>query len=256
MTDFNGSDLRGSRFDRADLSGSRMYLVDLSGVVIREADMTGAVIRGVELVNVEIDGLIKNVTVNGVEIGPLVEAELDRQYPDRAKMRPEDPAGFAAAWDIVERLWAGTVEHARRLPPDLLHEQVDGEWSFIETLRHLTFATDSWIRRAILGDPAPWDPLGLPWDGMPDTEGVPRDRTARPSLDEVLELRRDRMATAREVIDGLTEASLASDTKPVEGPGWPPPQSYPVRRCLRVILNEEWEHRLFAERDLAVLEQR
>jgi hypothetical protein len=26
-------------------------------------------------------------------------------------------------------------------------------WSFIETLRHLVFATDSWIRRAMLGDP-------------------------------------------------------------------------------------------------------
>jgi DinB superfamily len=35
----------------------------------------------------------------------------------------------------------------------LLHESVGGEWSFIETLRHLVFATDSWIRRAILGDP-------------------------------------------------------------------------------------------------------
>ena len=56
---------------------------------------------------------------------------------------------------MVERLWDGTVARARRLDPDLLHESVDGEWSFIETLRHLVFATDSWIRRAILGDPAP-----------------------------------------------------------------------------------------------------
>jgi hypothetical protein len=52
-------------------------------------------------------------------------------------------------------LWGGTVERARRLPPALLHESVDGEWSYIETLRHLVFATDARIRRAILGDPAP-----------------------------------------------------------------------------------------------------
>ena len=26
-----------------------------------------------------------------------------------------------------------------------------------------------------------------------------------------------------------------------------------VRECLRCILNEEWEHRLYAERDLAAL---
>jgi Pentapeptide repeats (8 copies) len=38
------------------------------------------------------------------------------------------------------------------------------------------------------------------------------------------------------------------------GPGWPPPRSYPVRECLLIILNEEWEHRLYAERDLGVLE--
>jgi hypothetical protein len=60
----------------------------------------------------------------------------------------------------------------------------------------------------------------------------------------------------RQVIEGLTDASLDADTEPVEGPGWPESRSYPVRTCLRVILNEEWEHRLYAERDLASLETR
>jgi hypothetical protein len=171
-------------------------------------------------------------------------------------MRPTDPAGFREAWDILERLWDGTVERARRLQPELLHESVNGEWSFIETLRHLAFVTDSWIRRAMLGDPSPWDPLDLPWDEMPDTPGVPRDRDVRPSLDTALELRRGRMSTVREVIDGLTDASLDGNTEPVEGPGWPQPRSYPVRQCLRIILNEEWVHRLYAERDLEALEAR
>ena len=116
------------------------------------------------------------------------------------------------------------------------------------------FATDAWIRRAILGDPAPWDPLGLPWDEAPDTPGVPRDRAARPSLDTVLELRRDRMSSVRRVIEGLTAESLDAQTKPVEAPGWPPPRSFSVRECLLVVLNEEWEHRLYAERDLGALE--
>ena len=265
VPDFIGSDLRGAQFERADLSGARLHAVDLSsarlhgvdlsGVVIRGADLSGAVLRGVELANVEISGELANVTVNGVDIGPLVEAELDRRYPDRAAMRPPDPAGFAAAWDILERLWDGTVERARGLPPGRLHEQVNGEWSFTETLRHLVFATDSWVRRAILGDPAPWDPLDLPWDEMPDTDGVPRDRAARPPLEEVLALRRDRMATVRRVIAGLSDETLAAGTEPVDGPGWPQPRSYPVREVLLIILNEEWEHRLYAERDLAVLGQ-
>ena len=67
-------------------------------------------------------------------------------------------------------------------------------------------------------DPSPWDPLDLPWDEMPDTRAIPRDREIRPSRDEVLALRRDRMATVRTVIDTLTGVSLAIHTEPVEGP--------------------------------------
>jgi DinB superfamily/Pentapeptide repeats (8 copies) len=254
MADFTGADLRGSRFERADLSGAQLFAVDLSGARFRGVDLSGAVMRGVELAGVDITGEIENVTINGVDIGPLVSAELDRRDPDRVKMRPADAAGFREAWDILERLWDQTVARARRLPPERLHESVDGEWSFIETLRHLVLATDAWIRRAILGDPSPWDPLGLPWDEMPDTPGMPRDRDARPSLDTVLELRRDRMSTVRQVIDGLTDTSLDSQTMPVEAPGWPPPRSFLVRECLLVTLNEEWEHRRYAERDLDALE--
>ena len=256
MADFIRTDLRGSRFERANLNAARFHAVDLAGARFHGADLRGVVMRGVELSDAHIYGEIENLTINGVVIGPLVDAELNRRYPGRAKMRPTDPAGFREAWDILERLWGETVDRAYRMPPELLHESVDGEWSFIETLRHLVFATDSWIRRAIGGDPSPWDPLDLPWDEMPDTPGVPHDRDVRPSLETVLELRRDRMSTVREDLGGLTDASLDGHTEPVEGPGWPPPRSFPVRECLLCILNEEWEHRLYAERDLAALEAR
>ena len=247
------TDLRGKRFEFADLTCAEFRKVYLTDAQFRSVDLTGVVMHDVELANVDITGDLHNVTINGVDIAPLVEAELDRRHPGRAKMRPSDPAGFREAWDVIERLWAGTVTRARSLDPDLLHESVNGEWSFIETLRHLAFATDAWVRRCILGDPSPWDPLDLPWDEMPDTPGIPRDRDARPSLDEVLELRRDRMATVRQFVDALTDESLDADTKPVEGPGWPESRSYPVRDCLLVVLNEEWQHRLYAERDLDLL---
>lgn len=256
MAEFTHEDLSGSRFERVDLTAAEFRSVDLTRARFRGVDFRDVVMTGVEMCDVRIDGEFKNLLLNGVDVAPLVEAELDRRDPDRVRMRPTDPAGFREAWDIVERLWEGTVERAGGLDPGLLHESVDGEWSFIETLRHLAFATDSWVRRGIQGDPAPWDPLDLPWDEMPDTPGVPRDRGARPSLDEALALRRDRMATVRAVIDDLTDESLAAHTEPVEGPGWPPPVSFPVREVLLVILNEEWHHRLFAERDLAVLEAR
>jgi DinB superfamily/Pentapeptide repeats (8 copies) len=266
MADFVDADLRGARFEHVDLRSARFERIRLDGAELRNVDLTGArlygvdlsgvVMRGVDLVEADIHGDVWNLRINDVDVAPLITAELDRRHPERAKMRPTTPAGFREAWDVVERLWGGTVERARRLPPEQLHESVDGEWSFIETLRHLVFATDAWVRRAILGDPAPWDPLDLPWDEMPDIPGVPRDRGARPSLDTVLALRRDRMATVRQVVDGLTDESLAGHTTPVEAPGWPRPESYPVRGCLRTILNEEWEHRHYAERDLAALETR
>ena len=266
MADFTGADLSGARIERVDLSGARLRAVNLTDARLRGVNLTGArfhgvnvaqaVLRGVEMLNVEIDAELENVTINGVDIAPLIDAELNRRDPDRAKMRPTDPAGFVQAWDVIERRWGETVDRARRLPPELSHESVDGEWSFIETLRHLVYASEAWVSRAILGDPSPWDALSLPWDEMPDTPGTPRDREARPSLDTVLALRRDRQATVRQVIEGLTDASLAQDTKAVQAPGWPPPRSFPVQECLRIVLNEEWEHRRYAERDLTAIEER
>jgi hypothetical protein len=256
MADFSGGDLRGSRFERVDLAGSQFRACDLTQARFRGVDMSRVVMRGVELIDVDIDGAIVNLTINGVDVGPLIQAELDRRHPDRARMRPTDPAGFREAWTILERLWDQTIAGARLLDPALLHESVDGEWSFIETLRHLVFVTDAWVRRATLRDPSPWHPLDLPWDEMPDTPGVPRDRDARPSLDVVLQLRQDRMSTVRDLLAGLTEESLTGDTKPVDEPGWPPARSFPVGECLGIVLGEEWQHRLYAERDLAVLRTR
>jgi hypothetical protein len=251
---FNQVDLSEATFERVTFKNARFQRVDLTGVTIRGAAVRDAEIRG-DFASLRLHGDVESLTVNGIEVAPLIEAELERLHPERAKLRPTDAAGFREAWTVIEELWAGTVERASELPPDLLHESVNGEWSFIETLRHLVFATDSWIRRVVLGDPAPWHPLDLPWDEMPDTPGVPRDRTARPALDEVMELRRDRMAAMRQVVDHLTDEQLASTTEPVEGPGWPPAIGFPVRDVLAIILNEEWWHRQFAERDLAVLRE-
>jgi uncharacterized protein YjbI with pentapeptide repeats len=254
VNDFSSEDLTGSRFEDVYLTDARFHDVDLTNARFDLVDLTGVVIRGAALVNMDLSGEIENLRVNGVDVVPLVEAELNRRYPDRVKMRPTSAEGFREAWDILEGLWQRTVERARGMAPELLHERVDGEWSFIETLRHLVFATDAWVTRAILGEPSPWDALDLPHDEMPDQPGVPRDRSARPSLDEVLALRADRMATVRRVLADLTDEKLASMTEPVGEPGYPEPVSFAVRRCLGATLNEEWEHRLYAERDLDTLE--
>ena len=265
MTDFIEQDLSNSRFERVHLrgatfkqvhfNGARLHDVDLSGLDVRDAYLDKVRLRDVELVDVDISGELGRVVVNGVEVGPLVEAELNRRMPERAKMRPDDPQGFRDAWQILQRLWQGTVERAKTLPEASLHQSVDEEWSFIQTLRHLSFASATWVERTVLGDPSPWHPLDLPWDGAPGWDGVPWDRDARPPLDEVLALRARRQATVREVVDSLTDDRLAAEVRPA-GPGYPEEsRTFTVAECLRVVLNEEWEHRLYAERDLTALQK-
>jgi len=256
VPDFSNEDLAGSRFEHVSLTDARFNDVDLGNARFSLVNFTGVTIRGAELVDVDISGEIEDLRVNGVDVVPLVEAELDRRYPERAKMRPSDADGYREAWAVLERLWQQTVDRARGMNPELLHEQVDGEWSFIQTLRHLVFATDAWVTRVVLGDPSPWDPLDLPHDEMGDEPSVPRDRDARPFLDEVLALRSDRMATVRRVIADLTDEKLAAMTEPVLEPGYPEPESYAVSRGLQAVLSEEWEHRLYAERDFDVLDAR
>jgi hypothetical protein len=266
MTEFREQDLTEARFERVSLrraSFSQVYLtdatmraVDLTGADWRGVSLSRSRLRGLEMQDVEITGELQNVVVNGIDIAPLVEAELNRRMPERALMRPDDSEGFRRAWVILERLWDGTVERAKALPEAALHRSVGDEWSFIQTLRHLSFASAAWVDRMVLGNPSPWHPLDLPWDEAPGWDGVPWDRDARPALDEVLALRRERQAMVRGVMESLTDEQLDSEVVSPTGPGWPEEgERLPVRECLRVVLNEEWEHRLYAERDLSVVEE-
>jgi hypothetical protein len=253
MTRFLEQDLTGARFERVSLRGASFHSVDLSGAQIRSSAFHGSRMRGVELVDVDIYGELQNVVVNGVDIAPLVEAELNRRMPERAKMRPDDSDGFREAWAILERLWDATVARARTFPEAALHRSVDDEWSFIQTMRHLNFASAAWVGRMVLGNPSPWHPLDLPWDEAPGWDGIPWDREARPSLDEVLTVRRERQAMVRHVMESLTNEQLASQVTRTE-PGWPQVENFPFKECLHIVLTEEWEHRLYAERDLTSLD--
>lgn len=245
-------------FKNRDLAGSRFTHVDLSEVRIRGAWLRDVKLSGVWIKDLVIEGEIEGaLLVNGVDVLPYLERELNARYPGRESVfavHAGDAEAFRAAWAVDQAAWERTVERARKLPEEKLHESIDGEWSFIQTLRHLVFATDSWIRRAIQGDPQPHHPLGLPFSEIAEIPGVPNDPNARPSLDEVLALRADRMASVSEVMERLTDERLEEMTAKVEPIGYPESESFPVRRCLIAIMVEEWEHHVFANRDLAVLE--
>jgi uncharacterized protein YjbI with pentapeptide repeats len=115
VTDFISENLTGSRFEDVYLTDARFRDVDLTNARFHLVDLTGAMIRGAALVNVDIDGEIDNLRVNGVDVVPLVEAELNRRYPDRVRMRPADADGFREASGILERLWEQTVDRARAM---------------------------------------------------------------------------------------------------------------------------------------------
>jgi DinB superfamily len=207
------------------------------------------------LIDVEIDALVQNVTVNGVDIGPLVEAELDRRHPERLALRPTDVAGALAALDAVDRFWEPTLARVRRLPVEVRDTRVAGEWSTVETLRHLLLVYDMWFGRAVLGEAAPHHPLGLPASFMDAAAlGLDLDPDLRPALDDVLAARRSRQDQLREHLAGLDDQALLRPV-PTHGiQGFPPEEERSTLDCLGVILNEEWEHHRFAVRDLDVLD--
>jgi uncharacterized damage-inducible protein DinB len=167
--------------------------------------------------------------------------------------RPEDADGFRAAWAQAQQRWTESIERARALSDEQLDERVDGEWSFVQTLRHLLFVADSWVSRGMLGVRAPHHPLGLPPTGMKAVRDL--DLDARPSLDEVLTLRADRTRMVERVMALLTDDELDEERR-CGGPGHPKAGLWSVRRCATAVVDEEWRHRDYAERDLARLTSR
>ena len=148
-----------------DLAGAVFWGADLSGARFRDVDLSGATISHASLVNVDIDALIEHVVINGVDVTAYVN-ERDPWYPLRAMLRPSDPDGMRAAWAALESEWAKTITRATALGDDALHESVNDEWSFVQTLRHLIFAIDKWFTAPILAEP--FHPIGLPNSGSID----------------------------------------------------------------------------------------
>jgi DinB superfamily/Pentapeptide repeats (8 copies) len=247
MTTFTRSDdLQAAEFVDADLRQARFVGADLSGVVMRGVDVQGAEIDAPWLL--EGDGSLR---VNGVDVVPFVEAELNRRFPGRAERRAADPDGLRAAWAALERTWATTVERVAAMPAGTVDVSVDGEWSFAQTLRHLVMATDMWLGRAVLEIEQPFHPIGQP-DASYESDGDDGSAftTRRPSYAEVLEVRAGRVAMVRDFLGTVTPDELATTRKN------PHDLEYQetTLSCLHTILEEEWEHHRYAVRDLDAIE--
>ena len=229
---------------------------DLTGAEFRECDLSRTRLVGVVMQDAEIDGLITNLVVNGVEVTAYVEAELDRRHPVRLLIRSDEPADLREAWRQLRDDWASTTARVRTMPELSEHQGVHGEWSMVETLRHLVFVHDSWFRRCALGLTEPFTALGLGPDVVMERDGD-LDPSARPSLEEVLAVR-DRQASAIETWLAEVTPDQLAQTAPVPADDrWPPyARGRSVRQCLGTVLSEEWAHHGFCTRDLDTLARR
>ncbi len=241
MTTYTGNEFEFARFVRASLKGATVRFSDVSGVTMRGVDCRGLDIDSHDLA-------FGCLTVNGVDVVPLVEAELDRRFPDRELQRSTTPEGLREAWVAVQAAWAETVADA---PPELVDAHVEDEWSLVQTLRHLVLATDTWLRGAILGIEQPFHKTGLLFTGAAEM-GVDTSpfRTDAPSYAEVLAVRAERQQLVTDWLAEATPELLEEQrTDPWGDEDWRPT----VGDCVQVILEEEWAHLRYVRRDLALL---
>ena len=112
MATFGRSDdLQGAEFVHANLRGARFVQSDLSDIVMRGVSVSGADIdspwffdRG------------SSLHVNGVDVRPFVEAELNRRFPGRADRRAEDPEALRCCRGGALRGHCDRCAHRRRTP--------------------------------------------------------------------------------------------------------------------------------------------
>ena len=239
-------DPHAATFVDQDLRGARFVRSDLSGAVMRGVDVDGADIDAPWLLDGE-----GSLRVNGVDVVPFVEAELNRRFPGRADRRAGDPEGLRAAWAKLEEAWAVTLERVVAMPTGTVDVSVRGEWSFAQTLRHLVMATDTWLGRAILESDMPYHPIGQPnVEYGTDGRDMSIFTTVTPSYAEVLEVRAGRIAMVRDFLASVTQEELAATRHNPHNPEYPET----TLSCLHTILEEEWEHHRYAVRDLDTID--
>jgi hypothetical protein len=228
-----------------DLAGAVFWGADLTGARFRDVNLTGARISHAWLLDVDIDALIDTVVINGVDVTAFVN-ERDPWYPLRAMLRPTDTEGMVRAWAALEEEWASTVNRASALPEDDLHQSVGGEWSFVETLRHLVFAMDKWFTVPILGER--FHPIGLPNTGSRDFPWEGLDQNLTPSFSDVLAVRADRATRFRDYLVTVAPADMTRPIEVLEN------KANPLQECIYTVFEEEFWHNRYARRDLEQLE--
>jgi hypothetical protein len=242
MTTYSGTkEFEGATFVKTSFQGATLRFSDVSGVTMRSVEVNGLDIDSHDL-------FFGSLLVNGVDVVPLVDAELNRQFPGRELQKAESPEGLREAWVAVQTAWQVTVAAT---PPDLVDAHVEDEWSLAQTLRHLVLATDAWLRGGILRIRKPFHEIGQIFTGAAEMGfDMSIFRADPPSYDEILAVRAERQQQVTDFLAGATTELLAEERdNPWGGDDWHPT----VGDCVRVILEEEWAHLRYIRRGLARL---
>lgn len=241
--------------DTDEYKGATFLRSDLSGATFRDCDFTG-----VRVVSTEIDDVVVNgfagrlgpIVVNDIDVTAYVQGQLDDRHPERVQLRAMTTAAdYRAMWVTVEGLWSGLLARAEALTEEQRQTRVDGEWSFVETVRHLSFALDTWIVNMIQGQDNPWHSIGRPPTDYGDANAIDIgiDVAARPTLAEALPVYQERRSLMSQVVASVTDDELAEMRERAPAPAWGV-EPHSVGQCLRIVLNEHCQHYRFARRDL------
>lgn len=237
--------------ERQDFSKARFVRSRFTNARVRYSDVSGMQMRAVDCDGFEIDShdlFFGTLTVNGVNVVPLVDAELNRLFPGRELQKAQDPDGLRRGWQAVQGAWQETVDAAA---PEHREVQVDDEWSVAQTLRHLILATNAWLGGAIQGQDRPFHEIELIFTGAAEFGfDMSIFRVEDPSWEEILAVRAEHQHQVTDYLDTVTPELLAENRRDPWGGDWQPT----VGDCLRTILEEEWAHLRYARRDLATLQ--
>ena len=239
-------------FRTDEFEGATFVKTSFKGATLRFSDVSGVTMRGMDVDGLDIDShdlFFGTLIVNGVDVVPLVDAELNRQFPGRELQKAETPEGLREGWVAVQAAWATTVADT---PPELRDAHVEDEWSLAQTLRHLVLATDAWLRGGIMRIEQPFHEIGQIFTGAAEMGfDMSVFRAEPPTFEEILAVRAERQQMVTEFLATVTPEVLAQERDNPWGGGddWHPT----VGDCIRVILEEEWAHLRYVRRDLALL---
>ncbi len=201
-TVFRDVNLGRATFDDVNLQGARIHNANLDGLVIEDAK-------------------IKGLTIFGHRIDALIEAECDRQDPERVRLRAADVSDPAEIERVLTRLDAVRMDfevlmRATPLEQRTAHPGAD-RWSATEHLRHLVFAEDLYLNRWLLRNDLPWCSFGyLPPFLQQDRNYATVGTAPTNDLELIIATCEELHAGMRAFLTGATPGILQRDTSDVD----------------------------------------